>query len=207
MRCSRVVISADTSKGATSSAARSAFLVFGEDHTGAYLLHVLAEPLPYPRLRHVTKDLCRDWKPTILLIEDHSSGQSLIQDLRNDVDWPRTPILGVHPDMDKATRMSVVTPQMADGQLWLPVAGTFGWQADFEKELTFFPRSTHKDQCDALSQFLSWRQKNPLVGSVGGGWATAPSPAQQRLVQSFQSSWGRGGGREVALGSSRRRSW
>jgi predicted phage terminase large subunit-like protein len=180
----------------TSSAARSAFLIFGEDHTGAYLLHVVAEPLPYPQLRTVTKDLCRGWKPTVLLIEDHSSGQSLIQDLRNDTDWPRTPIIGIHPERDKATRMSVVTPQMADGQLWLPVAGSFPWQTDFEKELTFFPRSTHKDQCDALSQFLSWRQKNPLAGSVGT-WTAAPSPAQQRLVSSLQSTWSRGGGESL----------
>jgi predicted phage terminase large subunit-like protein len=206
MRCNRVVISADTSKGATANAARSAFLVFAEDHTGAYLVHVIAEPLPYPQLRTVTKQLCRDWKPTILLIEDHSSGQSLIQDLRNDIDWPRTPIVGVHPERDKVTRMSVVTPQLADGQLWLPAAGLFPWQADFEKELTFFPRSTHKDQVDAFSQFLSWRQRNPLIGHAGG-WSSIASPAQQRLVGALATPWGRGGAREVAVGTSRRRGW
>ena len=206
-RCSRVVISADTSKGATSSAARSAFLVFGEDHTGAYLLHVVAEPLPYPQLRSLTKDLCRGWKPTVLLIEDHSSGQALIQDLRNDIDWPRTPIVPVHPDRNKETRMSIVTPQMADGQLWLPAAGSFPWQVELEKELTFFPRSAHKDQADALSQFLSWRREHPLLGYSGGGWTSAPTPGQQRLVQSLQSNWGRGGAREVAIGTSRRRGW
>jgi predicted phage terminase large subunit-like protein len=206
MRCNRVVISADTSKGATANAARSAFLVFAEDHTGAYLVHVIAEPLPYPQLRTVTKQLCRDWKPTILLIEDHSSGQSLIQDLRNDIDWPRTPIVGVHPERDKVTRMSVVTPQLADGQLWLPAAGLFPWQADFEKELTFFPRSAHKDQVDAFSQFLSWRQRNPLIGHAGG-WSSIASPAQQRLVGALATPWGRGGAREVTVGTSRRRGW
>ena len=142
----------------------------------------------------------------MLLIEDHSSGQSLIQDLRNDIDWSRTPIIGVHPERDKVTRMSVVTPQLADGQLWLPVIGSFPWQAELEKELTFFPRSTHKDQVDALSQFLSWRQRNPLVGHAGG-WSSTPSAAQQRLVGALGSSWSRGTAREVAIGTSRRRGW
>lgn len=188
-RVQRVVLSLDTSKGGTSSA-RSAFTLWGEDVRCAYLLEVYAAPIPYPTLRETVKAWCRRWLPTALLIEDKSTGESLIQDLRNDIDWPRTPIFPIIPVGDKVTRMSVVTPMMAEGQVWMPAPNMFLWQMDYEKELMYFPQGAFKDQCDSTSQFLNWRREHPLMGVGDATWRN-PTPAQQRLIGALSTPWGR----------------
>lgn len=209
-RARRVTVSVDTSKGG--AGARNAITVWAElewgPDGGAYLAEVQAEPWAYPILRDHVKEVCGTYRPHVLLIEDKSTGEALIPDLRNAGDWVRTPIVAVHPTSDKVTRMSVCTPQMRDGQVWLPERGSrwAPWLADFEKELTYFPQSKWKDQSDSTSQYLNWRRENPL--QPGGGalpWTARGGEALDQpkvdLLRALGGPWGRRG---AGLGGGRR---
>lgn len=195
-RTDRITVSVDTSKGA-SSGARTAVTVWLESvgkvsgGDGAHLGLAEFGVWQYPEIRRRVKEVCRQWKPHALLIEDKSTGEALVQDLRTDTDWPRTPITAIHPVQDKVTRMSVCMPQVKDGQVWLPAKGALWaqWLPEYEKELMFFPNGKLKDLCDSTSQFLNWRRDNPMVGT--GGVIGGQDAAQ--LQHKLSGSWGTAG--------------
>ena len=195
----RVVLTVDTSKGGA-AAARTAIQAWAEvtdrgpDVDGAYLLDAYAEPVKYVEQVAQVKRMADRWKARVVLIEDQSTGQAMIPDLQAARDWSRAPITAVHPVKDKVTRLSVCTPQLRDGQCWLPEHGSAPWLAEYEAEVTFFPQGRFADQVDATSQFLNWRHANPIHGAgfqapspelqraLGGSWsagATRPRPGQR----------------------------
>jgi predicted phage terminase large subunit-like protein len=94
-----------------------------------------------------------------VLIEDKSSGQSLLQDLRITT---KLPLVGVIPKYDKLTRMSSASPIIESGRLHLDKRAF--WLRDFETELLSFPNGKNDDQVDALSQFLHWFKKIEVAG-------------------------------------------
>ena len=110
--------------------------------------------------------LCADWKPHGVLLEDKSTGEAIIQPLRDDKQtfpWPVIPIMPPS-GMDKVVRFAASTPAMRDGQVWLPRRGHPGcpWLPRFEAELFHYPNTAEKDQGDMVSQFLNWRREHPL---------------------------------------------
>ncbi len=119
---------------------------------GYFLLDVYRKRMEYPEGKRAAMSLAEKWKPHVILIEDKSSGQSLIQELRNE--RKNLPILAVDPASDKVTRMSVETPILEAGRVWLPESAA--WLLEYEAELSGFPTSTHNDQVDSTSQFLAW---------------------------------------------------
>lgn len=128
--------------------------------TGAYLIHVFRERLAFPDLRRRAKELAELYKPTHVLIEDKGSGQSLIQDLRNDTQLPIVPI---EPDGDKVSRMIGATGPIEAGKVFLPYAAE--WLQAYEGELSIFPLAPHDDQVDSTSQFINW-MRTSLVGRM-----------------------------------------
>lgn len=209
----RCVVSVDTSKGTGANAARTAIGVWCELHgrglmDGAYLVDAQADPIGVEVQMDRIKATCARWKPHTLLIEDKSTGETVIPMLRSAKDWVQTPVVGVipGPGQDKVTRAATCTPQIRDGQVWLPERGSpFAWLAEVEKELTFFPRGKFKDLVDMLSQFLNWRRENPVFASVGM-MAGATSP---EIARAIGGPWqiGGGGGRAMPIGGGRRRGW
>ena len=94
--------------------------------------------------------------PNAVLIEDKSSGQSLIQDLRR----TEIPVIPIVPVADKLTRMSVESDVIEAGKVYLPEAA--GWLIDYEMELGVFPYGRFDDQVDSTSQFLGWIRRKGL---------------------------------------------
>ncbi len=119
-----------------------------------YIHEVLCERLEYHQLRAAALARADKWQPDAILVEDKASGQSLLQDLKQDTSLPLIPIM---PKQDKLTRFAAVTPLIEAGRLVLPKQAN--WLADFENELLTFPASSHDDQVDALSQLLGWWKK------------------------------------------------
>ena len=196
-RAARAVVSVDTSKGASSSAARTSITVWlevagpvgpGEDG-GAYLVWAWAEPVLAPAQIAKMKEVCARWRPHLMLVEGKSTADAVIPILRADPDWARTPIVEVLPDRDKVQRMNLASPQVRDRQVWLPAKGVdwAPWLPEVEKELTFFPKGRFKDLVDSVSQYLNWRRENPLHGS------DRSSEVGAALRQRFGGQWGRGG--------------
>lgn len=127
---------------------------------GAYLVDVFRERLTFPDLRSKAKELAELWKPSHVLIEDKGSGQSLIQDLRNDT---MIPVVPIEPVGDKVSRMIGATGPIEAGKIYLPYAAS--WLQTYEGELAIFPLAPHDDQVDSTSQFINW-MRTSLVGRM-----------------------------------------
>ena len=125
-------------------------------HDGWYLLDLLVDKLLYPDLKRAVKSNYKKWKPNVVLIEDKSSGQELISDLRADIERDVSiPIIAIEPEHSKELRAHAVSPLCEAGFVWFPESAS--WLLDFEREFFTFPLSKHKDQVDSVTQFLRWQ--------------------------------------------------
>lgn len=132
---------------------------------GYYLLDVLRKHMEYPDLEQSAKDQAAKWRPSAILIEDKSSGISLIQSLKRS---SRLPVIAYDPKgLSKIDRADTVTGFYESGRVKLPESAE--WVAGYVSELTRFPLGAHDDQVDSSSQFLNWINEK----ATGGGFATA----------------------------------
>jgi len=153
----------------------SAITTWAIAHEGLYLLHVWKDRLIYPDLKRTVKSSYKQWKPNVVLIEDKSSGQELINDLRADRDVSM-PIVAIEPEGSKELRAHATSPRCEAGLVWLPEDAE--WLIDFESEFFAFPLSTKKDQVDSVTQFLRWEH----VRSVGfEAWGSGQARAGYRV--------------------------
>lgn len=148
----------------------------GPSRPGYYLREVFRERIDYPTLKRKVIAFAERDRPAAILIEDKSSGQSLIQDLRSETSLP---VIAIEPDGNKIFRANEVSAMVEAGLMHLPQAGIvdqFGrpfsapWLVDFEGEFFGFPLSTNDDQVDSATQFLKWvRGWAMKLESVGAG--------------------------------------
>ena len=90
----------------------------------------------------------------VVLIEDKASGQSLLQELRDDASLTLIPI---QPKGDKLYRVARITPMLEAKKVLFPRHAS--WMQGLLDELLRFPHAAHDDQVDALSQALNWWQE------------------------------------------------
>lgn len=144
---------------------------------GYYLREVWRDRVDYPTLRRKIIALAERDKPVAILIEDKSSGQSLIQDLRSSTSLP---IIAIEPEGNKLFRAGEVSAMVEAGLVHLPEPGGIvdrrgnplatPWLADFEGEFFGFPLATNDDQVDSVTQFLKWvRGWTGRIESHGAG--------------------------------------
>ena len=93
-----------------------------------------------------------------VLIEDASTGASLIQELRKECNYGIVSIS--HGGVAKEIRFRNSTGAMANGNIYFPKEAT--WLFDFEEQLMQFPKGSHDDDCDAFAQFLNWFKNNSV---------------------------------------------
>ena len=143
------------------------FLVRGRNEV--YLIDVVRARKEFPELK---KSVIREASlhaATAVLIEEHGSGISLIQEVRSAV----LGIKGISHQSDKQTRMYGATPLLEGGILHLPKNAP--WLDDFLAEYLAFPNGKHDDQMDALSQFLNWHgEKQRSCFEADWGFVDAP---------------------------------
>ncbi len=107
------------------------------------------KPNAYPTLTRLTTDLAGRYQPDAVLIEDRSSGTSLIQDLREEGNVRPIPI---SPEGDKRSRMYAQTAKLEAGYVLIPEQAS--WLQDFQDEILRFSDGRHDDQVDSMSQYL-----------------------------------------------------
>lgn len=207
----RVVVSVDTggvklhSRTSSSYGARTAITTWAELEDGrCYLVDVAAEPWIYPDMLKAIKDTCGEWSPSDLLVEYKAAGVEVCVDLTEQRDWVRTPVTPVTPVGPKETRMSVASPQIRAGQIYVPAQGPCAdvaqprcpapsWIDEFLGEVAHFPMGSRKDLVDSLSQFLNWRRENSVFSNFSE-MATSTS-AKQQLMRALAGPFGsRGNG-------------
>lgn len=134
--------------------------LFGITVDGRIILaDVFSKRMTYPAGKRAVLDFWKKWRDTVPLtaavIEDKSSGSSLIQELRKLSD--PIPAIAISPTTDKVTRMSTESPVID--------AGLFGvlddqpWLIDYLAELGGFPDYPTKDRVDMTSMALLYARK------------------------------------------------
>lgn len=159
----QVVVSVDTAAKATQLNDPWALLAFGIWRNKFYLIDCLIKRMDYPTGKALLAAFVRKNNGDVVLIEDKSTGQALIPELKNSRLIPGTAVIGINPTSDKVTRMSVETPAIESGALLLPK--TAEWLAEYESALLAFPNGL-LDPVDATSQFLAWtrdRQRRSIA--------------------------------------------
>jgi predicted phage terminase large subunit-like protein len=127
-----------------------------DDRRNYYLLGVVRKRLLYHELKAKAIFQAKKHKPNVILIEEAGLGRTLIKDLKA----AGLPAVGVIPEGDKLTRLSIQLEKFANGQVFFPREAP--WLVDFENELFAFPNDRYDDQVDALIQALAYKRPTPL---------------------------------------------
>lgn len=124
---------------------------WGVTRTGIYLVNILYEKLQFPELREAIQNRASMWKPNVVLIEDKTSGTSVIQDLRKST---RLPIIDWKVDSgSKIVRLHLNSGVFSSGRVHIP----YGPEYDaLIEEVATFPRVPNDDRTDSTSQALSF---------------------------------------------------
>ena len=130
---------------------------WGQAADGYYLLDVWKRRVEFPELKAMVVTLGDQWRPSVVLVEDKASGQSLIQELKRDT---RLPILPIKADTDKISRAYAVTPIIETGRVLLPEGAP--WLADYVDSMASFPNAAHDDDVDSTTQALNY-----MIGRAG----------------------------------------
>jgi predicted phage terminase large subunit-like protein len=123
-----------------------------DDQRKYYLLEVLRDRLLYPDLKAQAIAQAKKHRPDVILIEEAGLGRTLIKDLKA----AGFKAVGVGPEGDKLTRVSVQLEKFANGQVFFPREAP--WLVDLENELFAFPNARYDDQVDALVQALAYKR-------------------------------------------------
>tara|TARA_R110000823_G_scaffold203378_3_gene334270 strand:+ start:474 stop:1988 length:1515 start_codon:yes stop_codon:yes gene_type:complete len=160
-KCNTVIIAADTAFKKTETADYSVMMVLGMDDLGdIHILEIIRAKYDFPELKRAAITLNAKWRGRGLrglYIEDKASGQSLIQELRNQSGMS---VLPVKVGMDKVSRLNAVLPLIEGGRVYIPNEAL--WLDAFMEEAQSFPSGKHDDQIDALSMGLE------AIAKMGG---------------------------------------
>jgi hypothetical protein len=116
-----------------------------------YLVSLFREKLPYPDLKKKVIELLNLYSPKYICIEDKASGQSIIQDLRNE---GYTNIIAIKPKLDKITRFASTIPYFQSGRILIPTNAVY--LKCLLEELIKFPNTNHDDIVDSVSQAINY---------------------------------------------------
>jgi predicted phage terminase large subunit-like protein len=187
----QVVQSWDTAVKATAGADYSVCLTFlVRNNNEYYLIDDWRKKVDFPGLQDAVLHKIAEFQPAAILIEEHASGQPLIDQCRAK---GMSNIIGRRPTKDKVTRMITETTKLRAGCLILPKAAP--WLDEFMIEYLAFDGGKYDDQIDALSQFLNWRtevESRPALfefdfgdGSPAGVDTRLAAPSPEELLWRF----------------------
>jgi predicted phage terminase large subunit-like protein len=160
----QIVQSWDTANKATELSDYSVCTTWGLEGKRLYLLHVYRRKMEFPELKRTVRELAGQWKATVVLIEDKSSGTQLIQELRaGNFSLAQAAPAG---DGDKVMRLRAQTAKIEGGFVVFPIAAP--WLDVYLLELTTFPNCKNDDQVDSTVNALAWSTQD--ANSSANAW-------------------------------------
>jgi len=166
-----VIQSWDTGFKTGSQNSYSACTTWVETDSGFYLIHAWWDRLTFPELKSACVDLYDKFKPNEVIIEDKASGQSLIQELKQNT---KVPVKGIKPEGDKSARAHSVTPLFESGSVYILEGEQ--WSDEVIDYAAKFPRTKNTDVIDSVTQALEYlRQGSHFKYSYHGGSYTRGS--------------------------------
>jgi predicted phage terminase large subunit-like protein len=106
----------------------------------------------YPTLRNMAIALAEAYKPEVILVEDATTGISLVQELKQMGDYN---VRAIKIEQDKLGRLYVHQAKFEAGLVHFPSEAT--WLRELETELLTFPQAKYDDQVDSISQALAYK--------------------------------------------------
>lgn len=134
------------------------------------LLDVYRKQMGYPEGKRTVVNMRNKWQPSAVVVEDKSTGSSLIQELAG--------LMPFEPELDKATRLGVESPAIEAGMVVLPADDNMHcrWVADYLAELIVAPSGPYMDQADMTSMALRWFRERQAIPHVSPGGDFRESP-------------------------------
>lgn len=147
----RVIQSWDTGFKTKKENDPSCCLTWGETDTGFYLIDRWLGRVAFPELKKVAIQQYDKHHPSVVIVEDKASGQSLVQELKSAT---KIPILPIKTDKDKIARANAITPLCESGRVFIPEG--VPWVIDYIDQMAIFPAGAHDEDPDTTSQALSY---------------------------------------------------
>lgn len=123
--------------------------VWGRNGPNVYLIDQVRARMNFPATLQTIRNLTVKYPQSSLkLIEDKANGSAIIQTLQREIPG----IVPVEPEGGKVARVNAVSAFIEAGNVHLPRQEE--WVHDFVEECASFPKGTHDDQVDAMSQAL-----------------------------------------------------
>ncbi len=139
------------------------------DERGNYwVIDSCRDRLLYHELKARIVSEAQKHKPDVVLIEEAGLGRKLVTELKA----AGLNVVGVIPEDDKLTRLSLQLEKFENGRVLFPTAAP--WLPELENELLAVPNGRHDDQVDALIQALSYKRPT--------GWSDASLDGLRTLI-------------------------
>lgn len=135
----------------------------------AYLIDEVHERMSFVETRKAVRRLAVKWpQATLKLVEDKANGTAVINSLNATVSG----LVPVEPTESKLARARAIAPFAEAGQIFLPAPEIAPWIGAWIEEHAAFPRGSHDDRVDAMTQAINRILLAPILdGSlvVGAG--------------------------------------
>lgn len=110
-------------------------------------------------VQHVA-DICRRYKVKRLLIEDKTRGHDVANEIKRQYARENWGVQLLNPVQDKVSRAHVTVPLFTDGAIWAP---NTRWAQAVITQCEDFPKTTHDDYVDTVTQFINWAREAQLL--------------------------------------------
>lgn len=144
----------DAASSISATSSYSVCTIYGVAGDRVDLLHTFRKRVKYPQLVKNAWRLIRDFPPTHIIVENASAGQSLLQDLFEDLGHG---IILHNPKQTKEARAETVLTTLRRKSIH--VLEDAEWTETFLSEVLAFPNGFYDDQVDSLTQFLLHYQR------------------------------------------------
>ena len=149
----RIIQSWDTAATNTKTSAYWGCTTWGLYQGKHYLIDAYWDRHQYASGYKAVVAQAHKWRPNRVLIENKSTGITLLQDLPRDSAFP-FPVVSIQPHKDKLARLDGESPWFESGRVLLPADAR--WRSDIEMMLVGFPNVEVLDVVDSVTQYLHW---------------------------------------------------
>ena len=159
----RIVCSWDTASKVDVTSARSACVILGELcgesalDKSYYYLGTWQGKLTYPKLKKIVIQIYYEYGATHILIEDKSTGSTLIQEL----DGLDICVVPITPIADKRTRAVSTTPRYEAGRVFTEEG--VSWSDELIDKMAAYPSGDCADLVDAASQGIAYLHQTGFI--------------------------------------------
>ena len=114
-------------------------------------------------LERVAKD-CKRYNVSNLLVEAVTGAKSIAQEMRRVYSRGTFNVTEINPGrVDKVARVHSIVSLFTDKMIWIPDPEVIDWAAMVVNDCASFPKGSHDDVVDSVSQCLNWLRTTGLA--------------------------------------------